>query len=77
VRNLQPADECECRYILTAVENFGQLALEVTDIGLEVVILPYFDREKVVVVLLGLLTRGILSEECIGYLLEVVERMWW
>ena len=30
VRNLHPTDECECKDILTAVGNFGQLALKVT-----------------------------------------------
>jgi len=35
--------------------------------------LPHFDGEKVMVVSLSLPTRGILSEERFGYLLEVVE----
>jgi len=61
---MHSTDERECIYILTAVGNFGQLALKVADVGLEAVTLPYFDREKVVVVLLGLPARGILSEEC-------------
>ena len=58
VRNLQPADECKYRYILTAVENLGNLALEVVDVGLEAVILLHFDYEKVVVVPLGILMRA-------------------
>ena len=70
------ADECECRDILTTVGNFNQLALKVADIGLKDVALTYFGGEKVVVVLLGLLARGILSEEHISYLLKIVERMW-
>ena len=40
VRNLRLADEYECRDILSAFENFDQLALEIADIGLEVVALP-------------------------------------
>ena len=32
VRNLQPTDECECRDILIAVEEFGKLALEEADV---------------------------------------------
>ena len=75
VRNLQSVNECECRDILTTVENFGQLALEETDVGLETVTLPHFVTEKVVVLLLGLLARDVLSEEHFGYLLKVVERM--
>jgi len=59
-----------------AVENFGQLAFLVTNVRLDVVTLSHFDDEKVVVVLLGLMARDVLSEEHIGYLLEVVERMW-
>ena len=51
---MQSADEHECKDILTVVENFGQLALEVVDIGLEIVALPHFDGEKVVFVLPGL-----------------------
>ena len=73
VRNLQSADECECRNILTAVGNFDQLALEVTNIGLEAIALPHFDGKNVVVVLLDLSARGVLGEEHIDYLLEVVE----
>ena len=75
VRNLQPADECECRGILTAAGNFSQLALELNDVGLEAVALPHFYVEDVVVVILGFLTRGVLGGECFDYLLEVVERM--
>jgi len=54
VRNLQPADECKCRGILTAVGNFGQLALKVANVKLETVALSNFDSEKVVTVLLDL-----------------------
>ena len=75
VRNLQPAGERECRDVLTAVGDLDQLALEVTDVGFEVVALPHLDGEKMVVVLLDPLMRGVLSEERFDYLLEVVERM--
>ena len=61
VRDLQSVDESECKYIFTTVENIGKLALKVVDVGFEVVTLSYFDREEVVVVLLGLLMGGVLS----------------
>jgi len=54
-----------------------QAVLEVADVRLEAVTLPYLDREEVVVVLLSLPARSILSDERLGYLLEVLERMWW
>ena len=49
LRNLQPDDEYECRDILTVVKNFGQLALEVANIGLKAVALSHFVGEVVVV----------------------------
>ena len=73
VRELQFANEHERRNIFTAVGNFDKLALEVTDVGFKTVTLPHFDGEEMVIILLGLPTRGILSEECLGYLLEVME----
>ena len=57
------------------MRNFSYLALEVTNVGLEVVSLPYFDGEKVVVIFLGLSTRGILSEKYFRYLLKTMEKM--
>jgi len=53
VRDLQPADECECRDILTAVRNLGKLALGVDDEGLEAITLPHLNKEEMVVVLLA------------------------
>jgi len=44
---------------------------------LEVVSLPRHDEEEMMVVLLGPLTSGVLSEECFGYLLEVAKRAGW
>jgi len=35
----------------------------------------HFDRERVVVILLGLPTGGVLGEKCISYHLVIVERM--
>ena len=32
VRNPQPADERECRHVLTAVGDFGKLALKKVDV---------------------------------------------
>jgi len=58
VRDLQPADECECRYILIADGNLGKLALEVVDVGLEDVTLPYLDGNEVIVVLLSFSALG-------------------
>ena len=75
MRNLQSAEERECRYIFTVVENFGQLALKVTDVRLEVITLPHFDEEEMVVIFLGLPVGGVLSEERLGYLFESVQRM--
>ena len=74
MRNLQPADECECRDIFTIIENLGKLVLEVANVRLEVVSCSHFDVEKVVVILLGFLMGGILGEERLDYLLEFVER---
>ena len=44
------------------------------DVGFEAITLPYLDREAMMVVLIGLLARGILSEKCFGYLLKFMER---
>ena len=54
MRYLHSTDECECKYVFTAVENLGKLVLEVTDVGLEAVTLLHFDLEEVMVVLPGL-----------------------
>ena len=57
MRDLQSIDERECQYIFTTVGNLVELVLKVVDVGLKAVTLPYFDIEKVVVViLLGLPT---------------------
>ena len=72
---MQPANECVCTDILSAIGNLDKLALEVTDVGLESITLPHLNEEEMMVILLGLPTRGVLSEKCFGYLLEVVERM--
>ena len=77
VRDLQLADECKCKYILTAVGNFGQLDLEVANIRLEVVTMSHLDREEVMIVLFGFSVGGVLGEKYFSYLLEVVERMGW
>ena len=73
VRTLQPADEHKYRDVLTAVGDFGELALE-EDVKFEVVALPHLNEEEVTAVLLGLPAGGILSEECFSDLLEAVER---
>jgi len=53
VRDLQSIDECECRYIFTAVGNFGELVLKVADVRVEAAILSYFDGEEVVILLVS------------------------
>ena len=58
---------------LIALGNFGQLALKVTNVGLEIITLPHFNKEEAVVILLGLSAGGILVEKCLGYLLETME----
>ena len=54
VRDQQSTDECKCRDFLIAAGNLGELALEVSGVGVEVVTLPYLDYEKVMVVSLSL-----------------------
>ena len=75
MRDLQPLDECECKDILIAVGNLGKLVLQVADVELEAITLPYLKGEEVMVVFLQLSARGVLSEECFDYLLELVEGM--
>ena len=75
VRDLQPADECECGDVITAVGNLGQLALKVANVKFEVVALPHFNSEKMVVIPLSLSARCVLSEQHFGNLLKVVERI--
>ena len=72
---MQSADECECRDILTAIRDFGQLALEVSNLGLEAVTLPHLNNEKMLIVLLGFPASCVLGEECSCHLFEVVKRM--
>jgi len=40
VRNLQSADERECRDVLTAVRDFDEFAFEEGDVRLEAITLP-------------------------------------
>ena len=72
VRKLQFAVERECRDIFTVVENLGEVVLKVADVRLDAVALSYFDSEVVVIILLGLPARGVLGEERLSYLLEIV-----
>ena len=53
------------------------MALEDVDIGLEVILGPHLDGEKVMATPLGSLVRGILCEEGLGNLLKVMERARW
>jgi len=70
VSDLQPTDECECRYHLTTVGDFNQLALK-EDIGLEAVSRAHLDGEKVMATPLGFLARGVMCKEGLGDLREV------
>jgi len=74
VKNLQLADECECRDIFTAVRHFGELILKVTDLRLEAATVSHFDGKKVMAILLGFSAGVVLGEKRFGYLLEVVKR---
>ena len=72
--DLQPADKCERRDLLTTVENSGQLALEENNVRLlEAISRSHRDRVKVVVTSLGCLARGVLREEGLCDFQEVVE----
>jgi len=62
VSDLQPVDECECRYFLNTVGDFGPLALKEVYVGLEVVPEPHLDGEEVIVTPLDFLATGILCE---------------
>jgi len=74
VSNLQPTDECERRDLFTAIRDFDMWDLKEVDVELEDVSLPYLDGEEVMAILLVLLARGILGEECLGHLHEIVRR---
>ena len=76
MRDLQPVDERECRDVLTAVGDIGQLVLKVAAVRFEIVAMPHLDGEKMVVVPLSLLARCVLVEEFFEYVLKVVDRMW-
>jgi len=46
VSDLQSVDERECRYLLTIVEDLGDLVLEEVDVGFEVVSRSHPDKEE-------------------------------
>ena len=73
VSNLQLANECEGGNFLPTVEDFGELILEEIEVRFEVVSLPHFDREEVVIVPLNLLTGGVLVRKHFSRLREVVK----
>ena len=56
--------------------HFGQLTLEEADICFETVGGSHLDRKEVVVVLLELLVGGVLRQEQLGEIIEVVDRSW-
>ena len=57
----------------TTVGNLGEVILKVADMQLKSVALSYFDSKEMVVIFLGFLAGGVLGEEHLSYLLEVVE----
>ena len=63
VSNLQPTDECERRDLFTAIRDFDKWALKEVDVRFEAVSLPHLDREEMMVILLGLLARGVLCKK--------------
>ena len=63
VSGLQPADKYERRYLLTAIEDLGKLAMEEIDVGFCTISWPHFDGEEMVGTPLGFLTSSILYEE--------------
>ena len=72
----QPADEYESIDIFAAVVQFGQLTLEEADVRLETVEGSHLDVKEVVIVLLELLAGGVLREEQLGEIFEVVDQSW-
>jgi len=60
--------------IVTTIMNHGHLVLEITYVAFEYLSWLHLDGEEVVVVLLKLLPRGVLVEESVINLLEVLER---
>ena len=74
MRDLQLADECECRDVIPTVGNLGQLTLKVADVGFEAVALSHLNGEKVMIVPLNLPVRCVLGEECFRHFLEVAKR---
>jgi len=62
---------------LTTVGDHGELVLKEDDVGLEAVSRPHPDREEVVTTPLGLLASGILCDEGLNNLQELMERARW
>jgi len=73
VSDLQPADECECRYFLTLIGDLGELVLKEVNVGFKAISWPHFDVEKVMATPLGFLASNILCEESFG---ERGDREW-
>jgi len=46
VGDLQLADECECRDVLTTVGDLGELALKEAGVRFEAVALPHLDEKE-------------------------------
>ena len=61
--------------VFIAVRDFfGQLALKIVDVRFDVVALPHFNSEKMMVVPLSLSTRCVMREERFEHLFKVVGR---
>ena len=72
---LAVADKRECRYIFTAFWNLGELILKVANVELEAITLPHLTTRRRWLFFFGFPAGGVLSEVCLSYLLETVERV--
>ena len=60
------------------VGDLDDLALKEIDVGFEIVSRPHLHGKKVMITHLGFLTSGVLFEEGLNDLREVIERArWW
>jgi len=75
VSDLQSTSEHEFIYLLIIVGDLGELVLKEVDVRLEAVSQPHPDREEAITTPLGFLASGVLCEEGLDNLQEVVERV--
>ena len=70
---MQSTDERKCRYLLITIGVLGKLVLEEIDVGVEAISRPHPEGEEMVTTSFGFLTSGVLCEEGLSNLREVVE----